>query len=78
MPGLTHWNVYIRIYDATKKTMYTDQTGHFPVISQRGHKYIMVAIELDGNYIDAKCMRSCKTSDLIKAYQTIHQHWQDS
>ncbi|KAL7475659.1 hypothetical protein ACHAW6_001573 [Cyclotella cf. meneghiniana] len=33
MPGLKHRDVYIRVYDATKKTMYTDQTGHFPVIS---------------------------------------------
>ncbi|KAL7479608.1 hypothetical protein ACHAW6_005332 [Cyclotella cf. meneghiniana] len=77
-PGLKHWDVYIRIYDATKKTMYTDQTVCFPVISQWGHKYIMVAIELDGNYINAKCMRSCKTNDLIIAYQIIHQHWHNS
>jgi hypothetical protein len=61
-----------------KKTMYTDQTGHFPVLSHCSHKYIMVAIERDGNYIDAKCMKSCETNDLIKAYQTIHQHWKDS
>ncbi|KAL7475660.1 hypothetical protein ACHAW6_001574 [Cyclotella cf. meneghiniana] len=38
----------------------------------------MVAVELNCNYIDANCMRSRKTSDLIKAYQTIHQHWHNS
>jgi hypothetical protein len=58
--------------------MYTDQTGHFPVISHYGHKYIMVAIKLDGNYIDTECIKSCKTSNLIKAYQSIHQCWKDS
>ncbi|KAL7479611.1 hypothetical protein ACHAW6_005338 [Cyclotella cf. meneghiniana] len=78
MPGLKHREVYIRIYNATKKTMYTDQTGRFSVTSRLVHKHIMVAIELNGNYIDAKCMKSCKTNDLIKAYQTIHQCWHDS
>jgi hypothetical protein len=58
--------------------MYTNQTGRFPVISRRGHKYLMVAVELDGNYIDAECMKSRKTNDLIKAYQNIHQRWTDS
>jgi hypothetical protein len=38
----------------------------------------MVAVELDGNYIDAECMKSRKTTDLIKAYQNIHQPWTDS
>ena len=76
--GLKHQDVYIRIYDATKKTMYTDQTGRFPIISRRGHKYLMVAVELDGNYINAKCMKSRKANDLIKAYQNIHQRWKDS
>ena len=38
----------------------------------------MVAVKLDGNYIDAECMKSRKTSDLIKAYQNIHQRWKDS
>ncbi|KAL7477991.1 hypothetical protein ACHAW6_003779 [Cyclotella cf. meneghiniana] len=33
MPGLKHQDVYVRIYDATKKTMYTDQTDNFPVTS---------------------------------------------
>ena len=38
----------------------------------------MVAIELNGNYINAKCMKSCKTNDLIKAYPTIHQRLDNS
>ncbi len=33
MPGLKHQDAYLRVYDTTKKTMYTDQTGCFPVIS---------------------------------------------
>eukprot|EP00804_Cyclotella_cryptica_P003025 CCRYP_006012-RA/>CCRYP_006012-RA protein AED:0.40 eAED:0.40 QI:0/0/0/1/0/0/2/0/304 len=77
-PGTKHQDVYLHVYDATKKTMNTDQTGRFPVISQQGHKYLMVAVDFDGNYIDAECMKSHKTNNLIKAYQNIHQCWKDS
>ena len=70
-PGTKHQDVYLRVYDATKKTMYTDQTGRFPIISRRGHKYVMVAVKLDGNYIDAECMKSCKTDS--GAYPLQHQ-----
>ena len=38
----------------------------------------MVAIELDGNYIDAECIKSRKTNDPIKAYQSTYQCWKDS
>lgn len=61
-----------------KKTTYTDQTGQFPIISQWGHKYIMVAIEVNGNYIDTDFLMSWNTKDLVHTYQTIHQHWKDS
>jgi hypothetical protein len=47
-PGVKNKDVYLRVFD-TKKAMYSDQTGRFPITSARGHKYIMVAVELDGN-----------------------------
>ena len=74
-PGETHKDVYLRVFDATKKSMYTDQTGRFPITSSRGNKYIMVAVEMDGNYIDAEPMRSRTTKDLITAYQAIFGRW---
>ena len=61
-PGVKHKDVYLRVYNATKKTMYSDQTGRFPVVSIRGNKYVMVACELDGNYIDAEPMRDRTTT----------------
>jgi hypothetical protein len=51
-PGVKHKDVYLTVFDATKKSMFSDQTGKFPITSARGNKYIMVAVELDGNYID--------------------------
>eukprot|EP00804_Cyclotella_cryptica_P002199 CCRYP_018252-RA/>CCRYP_018252-RA protein AED:0.18 eAED:0.16 QI:0/0/0/1/0.4/0.16/6/0/1101 len=77
-PGVKHKDVYLRVFDATKKTMYTDQTGRFPITSARGHKYIMVAVELDGNYIDAEPVKSRKAKELTDAYQKIFCRWKST
>jgi hypothetical protein len=74
-PGVKHKDVYLRVFDGTKKSMYTDQTGKFPITSARGNKYIMVAVELDGNYIDAEPVQSRKAKALTDAYQEIFQRW---
>jgi len=63
------------VFDATKKSMFSDQTGKFPITSARGKKYIMVAVELDGNYIDGEPLQSRSVKSLTKAYQAIFQHW---
>lgn len=48
-PGVKHKDMYLWIFDAIKKVMYSNQTGKFPFTSMYGNKYIMVAVELDGN-----------------------------
>ena len=75
MPGVKHKDVYLRTFDATKKSMYSDQTGKFPIPSSQGNKYIMVAVELDGNYIDAEPLKTKGTQSLINAYQAIFNRW---
>ena len=74
-PGVKHKDVYLRVYDATKKLMYSDQPGRFPNISQRKNQYVMVAVKLDGNYIDAELLKTRKANNLTKAYQCIYQRW---
>jgi hypothetical protein len=74
-PGLKHKSVYLQVFDATKKAMYTDQPGRFPITSAQGHKYMMVAVELDGNYIDAEPMKSKTTKELTEAYKRIYARW---
>ena len=74
-PGVKHKDVYLRVYDATKRAMYTDQTGRFPVVSSRGNKYLMVACELDGNYIDAEPLQNRSASQLTQAYQNFFTRW---
>ena len=32
-------DMYVKVYNATKRAMYTDQTGRFPITSSRESKY---------------------------------------
>jgi len=74
-PGVKHKDVHLLIFDATEKSMYSDQTGNFPITSAQGNKYIMVVVELDGNYIDCKPIQSRKAKALTNAYTAIFQRW---
>jgi hypothetical protein len=49
-------DIYIKIHNATK-TMHSDQTNRFSATLTRGNKYIMVLVEVNGNYIDTEPMR---------------------
>jgi hypothetical protein len=74
-PGVKHKDVFLKVFDATKKSMFSNQMGKFPITSACGNKYIMVAVKLDGNYIDCEPMQSRKAKSLTEAYQAIFQHW---
>ncbi len=63
-------NVYIRIHNVAE-TMHTDQTGRFLATSTRGNQYIMVLVEVDGNYIYAEPMKNKTEGSIIKAYQAL-------
>jgi hypothetical protein len=75
MPRVKQKDVYLTAFDATKKLMFSNQMGNFPITSARGNKYIMVAVELDGNYIDCKPIQSTTAKSLTTAYQAIFQQW---
>ena len=74
-PGVKHKELYLMVVDATKKLMFSNQTGKFPITSACGNKYIMVAVELDGNYIDCEPLHSWSAKSLTKDYQAIFQRW---
>eukprot|EP00804_Cyclotella_cryptica_P014212 CCRYP_005642-RB/>CCRYP_005642-RB protein AED:0.41 eAED:0.34 QI:0/-1/0/1/-1/1/1/0/496 len=77
-PGAKHKDVYLRVFDATNKSVYTNRTGKFHIQSSRGSKYIMVAVKMDSNYIGAKPMRTEDTKSLITAYQAIYARWKST
>ena len=68
-PGRKLKDVYLREFDMTKKAMYTNQPGRFPITSAGKHKYTMVAVKLDRNYIDAEPMKSRTAKELTEAYK---------
>jgi hypothetical protein len=59
-------DIFIKIYHTGK--MHSDQTGRFPAMSSKGNQYIMVLVEVDGNYINAEPMKNKSEGSIIKAY----------
>ena len=63
-------DMFVQVTDLTEE-IHTDQTGAFPHTSQRGNRYIMVAIHLDSNYIFAEPMKNRTEGEMIRTYQKI-------
>jgi hypothetical protein len=51
--------------------MHSNQTGCFPATSSKGNQYIMVLVEVDGNYIDAEPMKNKIEGSMVKAYLAL-------
>ncbi|KAL7506394.1 hypothetical protein ACHAXN_005054 [Cyclotella atomus] len=51
--------------------IHNDQMGRFPVVSSKGHKCIMVLVDIDSNYIAMEPMQLQETAEIIKVYETI-------
>ncbi len=65
-----HQDIFFHIEDLSN-TIHTDQTGGFPYTSQRGNRYIMVAIHLVANYIFNEPMKNRTEGQMMAAYQKI-------
>ena len=63
-------DVYIKVVDI-KDTVYSDQTGRFPVRSVSGHKYIMVMVHIDSNAVLAEPIRNRTSGEMIRAYLAL-------
>ena len=66
-------DVYIKMVDTwdMKNTIYSDQTGKFPVKSRAGNRYIMVMVEIDSNYILVEPMKNKTDDKMIATYQKL-------
>jgi len=60
----------------TRETSFNDQTGQSPKQSKRGHKYIMVLVNIESNVIMVEPMKSRKDAYdvLVKQLQTANIH----
>ena len=57
--------------DEPAETMYTYQTGAFPVTSVKGNKYVMVATQVDANVIISEPMKKKTAGEMVAAYRKI-------
>jgi hypothetical protein len=48
--------------------MHSNQTGQLPATLSRGNQYIMVSVEVGGNFINAEPMKNKSEGAIIKAY----------
>ena len=63
-------DVYIKVHNVTE-TMHSDQTGHFLATSSKGNQFVIVLVEVDGNFIDTEPMKNRSEGAMIKAYQSL-------
>ena len=68
--GKKEGDVYAKVVDLwdPKETIYTDQTGAFPVIAKSGARYIMVMVTIDGNTILVSTIKNKSDQELRNAY----------
>ena len=64
------------VYDITDlpntNTAYTDQTGKFPCHLSRGHNYIFVCYDYDGNTILTEPIKHREKESIIMAWEKTH------
>ena len=54
-----------------KEKIHTDQTGKFPHLSIKGNRYIMVAQNIEANYIFMDPMKNRSEGQMMACYQII-------
>ena len=68
----TH-EVYMSISEMEGK-LFSDQTGRFPITSNRGNCYVIIFYAADGNFIKSYPIKSRHRSHLLKAYEDVYAY----
>ncbi len=66
-------DMYVKIHNPSE-TMHTGQPGRFPATSSNRNQYIMVLVEVDGNYNDAEPMKNKSAGLMVKTYTELWTH----
>jgi hypothetical protein len=70
LPAKRFNDIFVCLEDLAE-SIHSDQTAAFLYTSQRGNRYVMIAIHLDGNYIFCESIKNRTEGEMIKAYQKI-------
>eukprot|EP00970_Alexandrium_tamarense_P007123 scaffold1237_cov194-Alexandrium_tamarense.AAC.1 len=65
--------VFMTIAEAEGQ-LFTDQTGRFPVTSNRGNNYIVLFYVVDANFIKSYPIKSRHRTELLKAYDDVYKY----
>ena len=60
--------------EATGK-IYSNQTGRFPITSARGHAYVVIFYNYDGNHIKSVPIKNRTKEELLRAYKLAYQYY---
>ena len=65
--------MYIKVVDLwdPKETLYTDQTGAFPITTQSEARYVIVMVTTDANAILVCPIKNRTDQELTKTYRTL-------
>eukprot|EP00804_Cyclotella_cryptica_P008931 CCRYP_012040-RA/>CCRYP_012040-RA protein AED:0.26 eAED:0.26 QI:0/0/0/1/1/1/2/0/686 len=63
-------DIYTTTYQV-RDTIFTNQTGRFPVRSQAGNKYIMVMVEIDSSAILVEPIKNRTDAELTRTYSAL-------
>ena len=66
-------HIYMTTEDIEEK-LYSDQTVHFPITSNRGNSVVVIFFCADGNYIKSYPIKSRHRSNLLKAYNDVYAY----
>lgn len=65
--------VFMTIAEAEGQ-LFTDQTGRFPVTSNKGNNYIVLFYVVDANFIKSYPIKSRHRTELLKAYDEVYKY----
>ena len=63
-------DIYTSVYEV-RNTVFSDQKGQLPTLSQQDNKYIMVMFEIDSNTILVEPIKNRKYGELTRAYRAM-------
>jgi hypothetical protein len=70
--GLTNL-VFMVIHNITV-LVFSNETGHFPITSNRGHAYLVIFYIYDASFIAPVPIKNRKKQELLRAYQITHKN----
>jgi hypothetical protein len=65
--------IFMQTHDIMDQ-IYTNQTGRFPVSSNRGHAYLVIFYIYDANFITSISIKNRTKEELLRAYKITYKY----